>query len=158
MNSDGRVFLPRALPAARHVQGGRPADPDRPRRIRALGTRADAPERRRQQEGHAATADYPRKPHADAVDDVVADRALAQPPHRWPYSRIPSAPARGAHCLGHPRAPLASARAANSPAIRLPRPLIRLPKLTALAAFRPNRRPSRRVALPTVRPANSPSP
>src|SRR5258706_14711397 len=77
MNSDGRVFLPRALPAARHVQGGPPADPDRPRRIRALGARADAPERGRQQEGHPATGGHPRKPHAGAMDEVVADWALA---------------------------------------------------------------------------------
>src|SRR5215470_8365407 len=76
MKSDGRVFLPRAPPAARHAQGSRPADPDRPRRIRALGTRADALERGWQPEGHPETSDYPRRPHPGAVPADAADRPL----------------------------------------------------------------------------------
>src|SRR5215469_2246361 len=95
MKSDGRVFLPRAPPAARHAQGSRPADPDQPCRIRALGTGADALVRGWQPEGHPETSDYPRRPHpgavrADAADQTSIAAALGAPP------RLPQALAAGA--------------------------------------------------------------
>jgi hypothetical protein len=58
IRGDGRVHLPRAVPAARNVTRRRPAPANGPRRVRRVGTGQTPPVCGRQQEGHPAAADH----------------------------------------------------------------------------------------------------
>ena len=79
IRGDGRVLLPRAVPAARNITGRRPASADGPRRVRRVGTGQTPPVCRRQQEGHPAAAD-----HTPRTDPLTNTCPSAPPrPGRW---------------------------------------------------------------------------
>jgi hypothetical protein len=101
IRGDGRVLIPRAVPAARNLTRRRTAPADRPRRVRRVGTGQTPPVCRRQQEGHPAAADHtprtdllttgcPSAPGAQCdgrVDRRSAGRHGAR--RRWPSPRDP---------------------------------------------------------------------
>src|SRR6266536_1241998 len=64
---NGGVLLPCPLPAARHPEGRRAANPDGSRRVRLLGAGPPAAECRRQQEGYPAAADHPPGAYAQVT-------------------------------------------------------------------------------------------
>ena len=59
-DTNARVLLPCGLPPPQHVTGRGPADPDRPRRARGLGTHPAPALRGRKQESHPAAPNHTR--------------------------------------------------------------------------------------------------
>ena len=78
IRGDGRVLIPRAVPAARNVTGRRPASTDGPRRVRRVGTGQTPPVCRRQQEGHPAAADH--TPRTDLLTNTCPSARRRAPP------------------------------------------------------------------------------
>jgi hypothetical protein len=72
IRGDGRVHLPRAVPAARNVTRRRPAPANGPRRVRRVGTGQTPPVCGRQQEGHPAAADH--TPRTDLLTNAWSRR------------------------------------------------------------------------------------
>ena len=114
IRGDGRVHLPRAVPAARNVTRRRPAPTNGPRRVRRVGTGQTPPVCRRQQEGHPAAADH--TPRTDLL--TTAWRLRPRRLREWQSAgsgggrAAAAATARG-HCGG--QLPLAVAAWAGQP-------------------------------------------
>lgn len=143
IRGDGRVHLPRAVPAARNVTRRRPAPANGPRRVRRVGTGQTPPVCGRQQEGHPAAADHtprtdllttawPLRPRRlrrwaemDGPQGAVAAGQRRRPrpggtaggSFRWPWP-----PGRGSHAgysdLPQVRAPAVPGRVAPYPRFR----------------------------------------
>src|SRR5579875_2493155 len=75
---DGRLCLSRGPYAARDVARSGPPDPDRPRRVRALGAGPAAALPGRQPQGHPAAPGHP--PGADPRPEL----SRPQPNRAWP--------------------------------------------------------------------------
>src|ERR1700685_16805 len=157
-DGDGGVLLHGPLLAARHPQGRCAEDPHGPCRVRSLGTRPDAAQRRWQQEGDAAAADHPPRQNPAAPVPSLDDYRRAPRPGltRLPAGPKPRTRGRQEALLarsGQPRAPLV-AGLANRPVIQW---LTLLPRPTAGAACRGSRRASGRFDVPNVPSGNATS-
>ena len=97
IRGDGRVLLPRAVPAARNVTRRRPAPIDGPCRVRRVGTGQTPAVCRRQQEGHPAAPDH--TPRTDPLNTACS----STPGHR-------ACPGGGGHGQGALRGAVSAGR------------------------------------------------